>query len=488
MHWAIGDQNEVETMSEFKGFDQTVEHAWTYFAASLATHLREMRDGDRLVLTPAGAIADNPAYLDFLGRGDGFLACEVPHNSGHGALLTMTADGEALLADLGWQPPLDAATDPHYTGLPANELDDWAARSVTVLREVWDVPHPGFLAAQTTGRPATLAFISAEETVQQPGYHDPMTAVVPRDDAHLREIVSAVAEDLTGNPPTLDEDGDYVIRIGSRLVFLIPRAQDRILRIWVPLLSRISGRTRTSELIGDLNACAPYVKVVLREDQVNATIDIVASPFVPEHLRDMLTRLTGFLENFDEQFADRFDGVLFGCNDSDDDSPDASAADDFDHDAYLDDEDADQAEAEAPEPLPPALLTLMQLDPNGSGTLDAASVAEICGRDRDTILDFMRITSEQQIEWVDSADAARADGEVADVAACEHEANAWAATLESLRAALRLVALPAPAGPPSHPQVPGQMELFDDEDADAAKDATGPGHAAPEATLFDDPV
>ncbi|MFC4605856.1 T3SS (YopN, CesT) and YbjN peptide-binding chaperone 1 [Rhodococcus kronopolitis] len=469
-------------MSNFEGFDQTVEQAWSSFEASLATHLRAMRGGDLLGLTPAGSDADALSYLRFLGRGDGSVVCEVPHRSGDDAAPTPAADFDTRLVDLGWHPPADAATDPHFVDLPPAVIDDWASRSVTVLREMWDVPHPGFLTTKTTGRAARLAYVSdgAGDAAAATVWLDPMTAVAPRDVEHLRQLVSTTVEDMTGNPPVADDDGDLVIRIGTRLVFLLPHPQDRILRIWVPLVSRISGRTRTAELISDLNARAPHVKVVLRKDQVNALIDIVAAPFVPEHLRDMLTRITAFLDYFDEHFADSFDGELYGREDADADQPQGAAAVDDDYDSVPTDADT--------EPLPAALQTLIQLDPEG-GTLRAAEVAQICGRDRDLILNLMCVASEQEISWHGAADLARDGGDTDEAAACAHDAEVWANTLESLRGALRLVALPERNTQTGHPPVAGQMELFDElADAGPKDAATGPASPAPEATLFDDPA
>ncbi|RVW06015.1 macro domain-containing protein [Rhodococcus spongiicola] len=92
--------------------------------------------------------------------------------------------------------------------------------------------------------------------------------------------------------------------------------------------------------------------------------------------------------------------------------------------------------------LPPALMTLIHLDPGGYGLLTAHEVASVCGHDRDAVLDYLRITQVHEIKWRESAKTARGESDSKKGDARDYESRAWARTYESLRSALRVIALP----------------------------------------------
>lgn len=161
-------------------------------------------------------------------------------------------------------------------------------------------------------------------------------------------------------------------------------------------------------------------------------------PFVGAHLIDHLDRMTEFLRTLDDRFAQRLGGRF----------SDGSRT----PEAALPENDSEPD-------LPGGLLTLLQLDPNGVGALDAGEVADVCDRDRDTILEYIRISEEQVIGWrSDDADAAVDEDERE---ACEHEAAGWQQTVDALRAALRLITLGAPRRPQQMELFPDQPDLFD---------------------------
>ncbi|WP_084385749.1 O-acetyl-ADP-ribose deacetylase [Rhodococcus sp. WMMA185] len=103
----------------------------------------------------------------------------------------------------------------------------------------------------------------------------------------------------------------------------------------------------------------------------------------------------------------------------------------------------DQTEDDEDDPgLPPALMALIHLDPGGHGLLTAHEVATVCGHDRDAVLEYLKITQEREIEWRKSAETAIGEGDLEEADACEYELRAWARTYQSLRSALRVIALP----------------------------------------------
>lgn len=89
--------------------------------------------------------------------------------------------------------------------------------------------------------------------------------------------------------------------------------------------------------------------------------------------------------------------------------------------------------------LPPALLTLLQLDPHGDGTVSPELAADVCGRDRDRILSFIRICEEQAAAWRKAGRDASVKADVGDAEVSFHESTAWDKSTSLLRAALRVV-------------------------------------------------
>ncbi|QBJ97878.1 hypothetical protein ERC79_19470 [Rhodococcus sp. ABRD24] len=106
-------------------------------------------------------------------------------------------------------------------------------------------------------------------------------------------------------------------------------------------------------------------------------------------------------------------------------------------------------ESGAEDDLPTALLTLLHSHPDGGGALSPEQVAAVCGRDRDSVRDYLKIALEQEISWRRAAKHARSESDAKGVEACEVQARAWAQTHESLRVALRFIALPSSAFPDS---------------------------------------
>ncbi len=122
----------------------------------------------------------------------------------------------------------------------------------------------------------------------------------------------------------VDADGDFVVVLDSQVVFVVID-DDGSIRLWAPLLHAIpeddtpgtasaGGRTHALAELTELNRTWPHIKVVLVEDRLVATVDLLGDPFVPRHLSELLQRLKGFLTVVDERFARRFDGVRYGSD------------------------------------------------------------------------------------------------------------------------------------------------------------------------------
>jgi hypothetical protein len=89
--------------------------------------------------------------------------------------------------------------------------------------------------------------------------------------------------------------------------------------------------------------------------------------------------------------------------------------------------------------LPPELLTLLHLDPDGASTVEPDLAASVCNYDRDVVLKLLKISSQEEIAWRQSYDEAAMKGDRDQAAACDSEAAGWAKTVETLRGALRVI-------------------------------------------------
>ncbi len=202
-----------------------------------------------------------------------------------------------------------------------------------------------------------------------------------------------------------------------------------------PLVQDISNRTRAAEVIADLNRKWSRIKFVLIDDRLSVFLEVAGSPFVPKQLTDTCAALTSFLRTVDDEFAARVGGDLFFASKSGDSSslqPDLTAED-----------------------LPPELETLLHLDLDVAEDLDA--VADVCGRDRDLILQLLHISNEWQIQLRSQAvDATVAETpkRLRDTRIRSAGGNSWSTVCEG---ALRLVVLPnSRTETPAKPQ-PEQM-------------------------------
>jgi len=205
-----------------------------------------------------------------------------------------------------------------------------------------------------------------------------------------------------------------------------------VVEVLAPLVRDITGRTRAAEVVADLNRGSSLTKFVLMDDTVFAVVALPARPFVPAHLRDMLALMFQTAHDHDDDLAKRLQGRRIVA----DAEPTIETSESLDEDVR---DDADADDDDESNELAPELLTLLQLDPDGEGSVDAATAASVCGHDRDLILRLLRESEEQQIAWRTSADTAAADRDRDEAEACRREASGWGRTIETLRGALRLV-------------------------------------------------
>ncbi|MBA2532419.1 MAG: hypothetical protein H0V23_10000, partial [Nocardioidaceae bacterium] len=375
-------------------------------------------------------------YAQFTVQGTDLIRGEVTSNAYLAPAYVLDERGEGLLAELGWGAPTyrrgdepDRGSANFHVDLPRSYADRLAAMAIRALRDVWSVPHPAFLTAETADEELPDLGLPA------PAEPEPANALevgYPVDADDLQRLVDASLTPVFGHPPEKDADGDIPVRSGNTLLFVRVRRDSPVVEVLAPLVRDITGRTRAAEVVADLNRGSSLTKFVLMDDTVFAVVALPARPFVPAHLRDMLALMFQTAHDHDDDLAKRLQGRRIVA----DAEPTIETSESLDEDVR---DDADADDDDESNELAPELLTLLQLDPDGEGSVDAATAASVCGHDRDLILRLLRESEEQQIAWRTSADTDAADRDRDEAEACRHEASGWGRTIETLRGALRLV-------------------------------------------------
>ncbi|MGW4480948.1 T3SS (YopN, CesT) and YbjN peptide-binding chaperone 1 [Rhodococcus triatomae] len=402
-------------------FDAAVEGSWREFRGTLANRLAAMSSPDYLIVGAASANFSALSVTVEFQVSDGHLVCVAR------SLGLASDDGLLdLLNAQGWGPsdkPNGVRID-----IPMRFADRAAVLAVSFLREIGSIHHPCFMQARDSDGPVDLAPTSGSVSIDTESV--PPAVEFPADHKELQDAISAALEWKYGIPALIDEAGDFVITLGGMLGFVIPNPDRPQLRILVPLLTNVTGRTRAAELLMDLNSEYAFVRLILVDDQINAAIDVPTTPFSAQQFSDQLNCMTAFLETVDDEFAERVGGQLVGVEEPAADEPDGD--------------------------LPAGLLTLLHLDPDGAQALTGEDVATVCDFDRDTILEYLHISEEQVSSWNTCAEEARDAGDGEEAAACTYESAGWERTITSLRAALRVVTL-------GGQRRPAQLDGFDSQ-------------------------
>ncbi len=295
--------------------DRSIAEAWAAFTERLAEVVSVMDPGGSLTLGSLATEHDRAPFVSFSCLPDRHLLATASGNAVLDERHQLDVARLQHLEDLGWEPPSVDGAHPgphHWIELPQEESDLVAARAVTVLREIFGVRHPAFLAADQLAE--VLAPPTPSELSEFP--HEDLQALLPGSVAELEDMVRAELGEVLGYEPLTDTDGDFAIRVGSAMVFVRCTPDAREVIVFSPLVHELEGRNRAMEVLSDLNAQARYVRFLLIRDRVFASLSVLAHPFVPAHLRQALQTMTVVADQMDEELAQRLRGrTSFGVID-----------------------------------------------------------------------------------------------------------------------------------------------------------------------------
>ena len=318
----------VEGIDDFD-IDRAIAQAWADFGARLAEVLSMVDEsGDLTIGTPRGDGAPD-SYLRFSSPVRDRLRCES------GVVATPSQDEQvaALLAD-GWERTGDDRSGPAGAVVvaaecPQEESETMAELAVRALRDVFGVQHPVFLAPDQLAEvlqpdAADLRSSSKSEdsfvgrVLEPTGTPrrgssveiDPedLTSTLPDGPGHLNQMVDAELTDMYGHPPFRDNEGDVAIRVGSTMIFLRTSRDGKEVTVFAAVVHDVSGRSRATEVINDLNVESRWVKFQLVRDRVFASMSVLAQPFVPAHLHQAVRVVSDVADGIDEELAAKLDG------------------------------------------------------------------------------------------------------------------------------------------------------------------------------------
>jgi hypothetical protein len=422
-------------MSEYADFDldRSVSRAWRTFQASLADHLVAMTDEDSLVVEvvpgeePTGGSAP---YVQFAGFGGDHVRGEVSSNRYLAPEHQLDEARQDALLRQGWEAPDESAN--FFVQLPTTDGDRLAVMAVRALRDVFDVPHPAFLATDNPDVAGRLGLVGAPPEADPRG--DEPLATVPESAEHLQQLVDDTLTPLFGHVPAKDEDGDIPVPYNSTLVFIRVHKDEPLIDIFGCVVTSVTDLDAAHVEAGILNRDIKFIKFFVAGDNVVAQLQIPCYPFSPHVLRNMLHFMSNALDEIDDDLALRTGGRRaieeVESGEYDDPAGDPSLA------------EADEPELPLDEPsgLHPVLSRIARLDPEERAALAPESVADSCDGDAELIRALLHRASEAEIDWRRAAEAAVFAGDQEEAAVYEHEVQVWEQTTHVLRRALRFVA------------------------------------------------
>lgn len=382
-------------MSEPRGFDLDGEtdRAWSAFTRRLADRLSDMGDGETLTLGLSGASH----------------ACQP----GTARLLfSVLSGGELRRTEIAAD---DEVTAEHDTA--RRDADQLAAESVQLLMDGHGIVHPAFLSV--AGESYDVGDDDeSDQRSSDPDEQPTAQLTEPVDASHLLELAFAAITHGLGREPIRDIDGDLIVEAGSTRVFVRVLKRTPVIQLFARLVHDITHPDAAPSVVGALNNDYPFVKFMYADEAVLACVHLPAIPFVPAQLRHMLAVFSELADELDDQLLRRLGGER-----------------EIDHPAR-----ADRIHEDPPDDrldgVPPELMVLVRLDPEGIG-LDPEQTAEVCCYDRALTRQLLHIAVGQEDVWLAAAKESAADP--AEEARCAEEAAGWGATRRSLVGALGLI-------------------------------------------------
>ncbi|RRD47468.1 YbjN domain-containing protein [Tessaracoccus sp. OH4464_COT-324] len=286
--------------------DSATSSAWMQFTANLAEVLSVMDQSSDLTISVARGLVSGEVPAIRFSAADQRVSAHVVSGLTAPGTTDPAQDELPLLAKLGWTVRDDgdivAECDQEETGF-------LAVLTTATMRQVFDVIHPVFLEPDHL-KEVLSGFVSWHTPEQ---LRPEEVAVMPKGRRELDELIDAHLERLFRHPALRDPEGDVAIRVGSTMVFLRSTPDAAEVVLFSPLVHDVSGRSRTCEVLNDLNVESRYGRFALHRDRVYVQLSVPAKPFVPAHMDFALKIIAQIADGIDDDLAAKLGGrTTFG--------------------------------------------------------------------------------------------------------------------------------------------------------------------------------
>lgn len=285
-----------DEMSRGQGFDELVDQEWGSFRAELGDHLAASRD-DRFEIRPAGT----GAPLVVVTREAESERFEVMVPGAHDP--DWVGAQVDCLAALGFEMTLVlAGFEVSWIKSRVSSPDEAAWVSVQVCRDVYAVPSPAVLDAGELTPPALEEPSAAEPEL------DPARPIEVTGPDELADAIERALEVVAPGAYERDEH-HFTIGHGPGSVMIGPDASRAAVWVvmWPVAVRPTSAAVREVQLV---NRDARFGRYYLKEGVLVAEAMLVATPFVPSQLAEVLTGLIKEAEALAEDFAWRTHGKV----------------------------------------------------------------------------------------------------------------------------------------------------------------------------------
>lgn len=281
---------------EWLMFDQRVEAAWRDFHERLVAAIERFGEGEifRISLDRTSVYEAGDAPFVELNVVLPQVLVEVASNMTLARTWRMSRTQQARVRRLGMVCP--TRQEPTYGKYyDITRPDEAAAAVVTALREGFGVVDPALL---TSPRPVLTP------PTREPWETSPLLAdgARPTSRAEVNALVAIALRPLVGEVDTTD-DGDAIVHFSGTSILVRPSRRAPRIRMCCTLPHHERDLDEATRIAQRLNGCMHALKfVVLDDEDFLVMADMLASPFVPEHLREHLEHLFRIIDGWDDEF------------------------------------------------------------------------------------------------------------------------------------------------------------------------------------------
>lgn len=348
-----------------------LDPAWTTFRVDLAERLAALAPGDALALGTGSG--DTLPYVRFGVVELQGVVGEVLGNDGD-ACRRLSSTEIALLSYIGWCRLADESEPAvtHWRGVDGSAYDELALMTERTLREAFGVLHPSFIGALSAPgpRPRTSPEPPREEPVSFPESHDELT-----------RLVASSLEPLLRDG-LVDDDGEIRFVSGETEVHVRVVDDAPAVDVFSVLVEDVEDPARALAEVNILNRDPRGATYTYRGERILARRRVPGRPFVPQQLFEAVAHGLAAYDELAGDLVGRVGGRKSLAEPAEPEHP------------------AEGAVALSPAVAPRICLrTLMHLEADQPGSVDARLAAHIFGHNQEAIVG--------QITWL------RHDGRVA---------------------------------------------------------------------------